>query len=126
MMDGKTIFLVEDDDSLRELMQMMLEINGYRVFCAKDGLEAKQALEAGQMSPDLVLIDLLMPVMDGIQLLQWIRQEAKFEMPVLVMTALLQKDVEEDVLASGATGIIYKPIDIDVFIERVIDVTTGS
>lgn len=117
-MNGHSILLVEDDAILRELTEVILSINGYQVRCAKNGLEAKQMLIDGDR-PDLMLIDMLMPVMDGMQLLHWIRQEAEIDLPVLIVTALQKRDVEEEVLSLGVAGIINKPVDAGDLIKKV-------
>lgn len=109
----KHVLVVDDDPSLRELMYAVLYRKGYKVSVAENGLQA-QAL-FNQSHPDVILLDLMMPVMNGWEFLDWIEEhtvEFRSAMPkILVVTA----DVRESTfskLEPRVHGIIHKPFDL--------------
>ena len=79
----KTILVIEDDANIRELLRLYLEQEGYKIESAQDGLEGLRAFK--RIHPDLVLLDLMMPVMDGTQVIKEIRAASKT--PVIMLTA---------------------------------------
>ena len=92
---GKCILLVEDDELLRGAMQLVLEWEGYRVACAGDGLEALARLRGG-CRPSLILLDVLLPVLDGVRFRQWQRRDPDLAaIPVVVVSALDAFDCPE-------------------------------
>ena len=92
---GKCILLVEDDELLRGAMQMVLEWEGYQVACAGDGLEALARLREG-CRPALILLDVLLPVLDGVRFRQWQRRDPGLaKIPVVVVSALDAIDCPE-------------------------------
>src|SRR5215475_7969919 len=80
-----SVLIVEDDADIRELLQICLEADGYRVNSAADGLEALQQLQAGKR-PALILLDLLTPRMDGEEFLQQMRASPFASIPVVIMS----------------------------------------
>jgi CheY-like chemotaxis protein len=85
---GKCILLVEDDDLLRGAMKMVLEWEGYRVACAGDGREALDYLRGGER-PSVILLDVMLPVLDGRQFRQEQRRDPDLAaVPVVVVSAL--------------------------------------
>ena len=85
---GKSILLVEDDAILRGAMKMVLEWEGYRVACAGDGVEALDYLRDGGR-PSLILLDVMLPVLDGVQFRQEQRRDPDLAaVPVVVVSAL--------------------------------------
>ena len=107
------ILVAEDNLPNRELMREILESRGHEVIEACDGQEALDKLE--QTSPDLVLLDIQMPVMDGYAVLKRIRGNARFAaLRVLAVTAFAMQGNREQVLAAGFDGYLSKPIDIAV------------
>lgn len=107
----KTILLVEDDPDLRLLVREVLELEGYRVVAAANGREALEALRADVL-PDLILLDLMMPEMDGYQfrLEQGSRWPWK-SVPVVVMTA--DASAIRRLEQTGSRAHLQKPIDVD-------------
>jgi CheY-like chemotaxis protein len=92
---GKYILLVEDDELLRGAMRMVLEWEGYRVACAGDGLEALACLRGG-CRPALILLDVMLPVLDGVRFRQWQRRDPELAaVPVVVVSALEAADCPE-------------------------------
>ena len=108
----KTVLLVEDYQDTRELMRFLLEIVlGYRVVEAVDGNEAVE--QAKQEHPDLILMDISMPVMDGIEATRIIKQfEGLADIPIVAITGHSEK-YQKEALKAGANEVIRKPINID-------------
>lgn len=104
-----TILLVEDTDDTREFMRFLLELKGYKVIEAKDGFEAVKY--AKQNHPDLILMDMALPIMDGISATREIRKldEIK-DIPIIGITAYGVSFYDE-ALAAGCNEIIGKPVN---------------
>jgi two-component system chemotaxis response regulator CheY len=121
----KCILVVDDEDAIREVVAETLELEGYRVERAHDGLQALGKLRASR--PDAIILDLMMPVMDGWTFLQQCRSdEALGGTPVLVMSAYRR-------LAETARELhvpcVSKPFDLDVFlaaVERLLGSPSGG
>lgn len=110
---GKRILVVEDGAVIREAMRMLLEWEDYRVDCASNGREALDQLRRGE-PPDLILLDLAMPVLDGYQFLRELEQEpALASIPVVVVTAT------EEASSPVAAGHIRKPFQPQELLEIV-------
>jgi CheY-like chemotaxis protein len=109
----KCILVVEDDSDLRSTIQEVLEMEGFRVLTAKNGQDALDLLESQAESPALVLLDMMMPVMNGAECLNALRARPRFsKLPVFVISAGGQKAAHP-----MANGFIKKPVDIDKLIE---------
>lgn len=113
----KKILLVDDDPSLQELIQMSLELGGFEVVVAADGKHAMNEIEAGTF--DLIILDLMMPVMDGVCFVRWLRGEKQDATPVLVMSGAVQQGMVEELKSIGVTAVVSKPIDIRGFLLQV-------
>lgn len=88
LLDMKTILLVEDDDDIRELVSTILRRDGFDVYEAENGLEALNALDTMSPQPCLLLLDLMMPVMTGPELLNILSQRNQLAaLPVVVLSA---------------------------------------
>ena len=94
----KTILIVEDDVNIRELLQLYLSQEGYRIETAQDGADGLRAFK--RVHPDLVLLDLMMPVMDGTQMIRELRTFS--QTPVIVLTA--KGEVFDKVLCNLSPG----------------------
>ncbi len=116
-MSQKQILIVDDDPSLRRLLQMGLEKAGYKTLTADNGEDARKALQ-GQ-SVDLVTVDLMMPVMDGLRFLRWLRQEAGAAVPALVFSSYDPQHVVEQAQAAGATAVLKKPLRLPAVLTEV-------
>jgi CheY-like chemotaxis protein len=113
-----SILIIDDDPFIGEYLRDRLEAMGYHVIVARDGRTglALIALEANQTRIRGVLLDLHMPIMDGMQVLQELRAQNR-TLPVVVMTADRDHKLRERALALGATHHIEKPIDLGEFAE---------
>ena len=104
----KKILIVEDDQDLRQTLQMHLELLGYDSILAVNGKEAVDL--ATSQVPDLILMDLIMPVMDGLQATRLIREHPNTEStPIIAMTAKVTSENKLECLQSGCDGHIAKP-----------------
>ncbi len=112
-----TIFIMDDDLALQAVLECALRNAGYDVVLAPDGLEGLQLLET--LKPSLVLSDVMMPNMDGVEVFQRIKERLQDDgIPIIFMTALSRKPWFADLEAEGAV-IIQKPFDIDQLLEMI-------
>ena len=111
-MDPKTILYIEDNPENRMLVRRVLEVEGYQVIEADSGNTGLQKAET--MAPDLVLMDINLPEIDGYELTHRLRQMPRLAgVPVVAMAANVMKGDREKTLAAGCDGYIQKPIDVD-------------
>ena len=111
----KTILIVEDDVNIRELLSLYLGQEGYVIETAQDGAEGLRAFK--RCHPDLVLLDVMMPVMDGSQMLRELRAFSKT--PVIILTAKGEVFDKVTLLEMGADDYITKPFEMREVIARV-------
>jgi CheY-like chemotaxis protein len=112
------ILIVDDDDDIRELLAEFLEDEGYRVVTARNGLDALGRLRAGGAPPCLILLDLMMPVMNGFQFLEAFRSDPALALiPVAVVSA--HGGLGPSERAAIAAPIYAKPLDLDALLEVV-------
>ncbi len=114
--DQPHILLVDDDPYLVELMSLVFAREGYRVDTAADGAAARQLVE--QQPFDLIILDMHMPVLDGLGFLTWLRTEQQSQVPVCVLTAENRVRVEETIRKAGANWVCFKPIDTQVLLDQ--------
>jgi len=107
---GKRIFLVEDEKIIREMYERALKMRGYEVESAIDGEEALQKLENPTPQFDLILLDIMIPKLDGLSVLKKIKTpESKTkEVPVFLLTNLGQENLLKDALSNGAAQYFIK------------------
>ena len=110
-----SVLVVEDDKNIADLLQLYLEKEGYAVTLAHDGGEGLEKFRA--IDPDLVLLDVMMPVMDGWQVCRLIRSESKT--PVIMLTAKAQTDDKVMGLKAGADDYITKPFEMKEVLARI-------
>ena len=112
---AKSILIVEDDPNISELVQMYLEKEGYTTKIAADGGQAVDLFR--QMRPDLVLLDIMLPVMDGWGVLRTIRQDS--QTPVIMLTAKGETTDKVSGLKQGADDYITKPFEMKEVLARI-------
>ena len=101
--------LVEDDESIAYLLRFLLERLGCRVLAARDGVEAMEAIESGEVAR-LVLLDMMLPVHDGLTLLARLRSLPRWEgVPVVMLTAKGEQGLVDRAFAAGANDFVQKP-----------------
>jgi len=119
MEQNKTILIMDDDLALQTVLEIALHEAGYEVILANDGQEGIEKLKT--FSPDLVISDIMMPQMDGVETFQRIKEQLQDRgIPIFIMTALNRKPWFADLEAEGAV-IIQKPFEIDRLLQLVHD-----
>jgi len=113
---SKTVLVVEDNDLNLKLFNELLQANGYDTLQASDGHDAVDI--SRRFHPDLVLMDICLPGMSGLEATQRIKSDPETaDIPVVAVTANAMKGDEQSVLEGGCDGYIAKPISIGTFLE---------
>jgi CheY-like chemotaxis protein len=113
---GLTILVAEDHRDSRDALRALLEASGYSVHLAADGAEAVE--QALALRPDLILMDIMMPRLDGLSATRLLREESVMaQTPILALTAM--DNAREPALAAGCDDYLRKPIDVPRFFETV-------
>ena len=108
---GKTILIVEDEPKNMNLLRDLLQRFGYEILEASDGEQGVKS--AGEKMPDLILMDIMMPKMDGLEATRIIKADIKTKhIPVIALTSYAMKGDREKTIEAGCDGYIAKPIDI--------------
>lgn len=114
----KTILIIEDNEQNLYLLTFILEKHGYLVKAAQDGQEGIEM--AKRVKPDLILLDVQLPVMDGYAVARNLRDNPDLtETPIIAVTSYAMPGDREKAIGSGCTGYIEKPINPDTFMEQV-------
>ena len=113
--EQKTILIVDDEDRIRQMLKLMLENRGYRIFEASNGEEAVRAFIA--IDPDMIILDVMMPVMNGFTCLREIRKTS--DLPVLMLTAKGEDYDQIEGLKGGADDYVIKPFTPMVLAARI-------
>jgi two-component system OmpR family response regulator len=113
----KTILIVEDDDSLRELVQSRLEKEGFEVVTAADGFQA--VVTGRQAQLDLVILDLILPKMDGYSVCQLLKSGGLAKTPIIILSARSSPEDVRRGLDMGASAYLTKPYDAAVLLDKV-------
>ncbi|MDD5492126.1 MAG: response regulator [bacterium] len=117
-MPGKKILVVEDDALIRELDRVNLESAGFTVVLATDGF---QGLEMARTeNPDLIVLDIMLPKMDGFKVCRILKFDDKYKhIPIIMLTARIQEVDKETGFKTGADGYMTKPYDPEELIKKV-------
>jgi two-component system chemotaxis response regulator CheY len=111
---GRSILLVEDDEIVRRAIQMVLEWEGYQVHCAGNGQEALDLLGTGEIQPCLILLDVMMPVLDGEQFRhEQLRDPRIASIPVIVVSAANFAE------AVSAADHVHKPFEVQELLDAI-------
>ena len=111
-MTQRKILLVDDEPSMLSFLQVLFDDAGYDTICASEGTEGLR--EFFVYRPDVAIVDLLMPEVDGFAVLEWIQEHgAALKIPVVVLTSSENPEHEERSLALGAHAFFKKPADLD-------------
>jgi len=115
---AKTILIVEDNELNMKLFNDLLEANGFRTVQTRNGIEALAL--ARQHHPDLILMDIQLPEVSGLQVTQWLKQDEELRhIPVIAITAFAMKGDEERIREGGCEAYLSKPISVAKFLETV-------
>lgn len=113
---SKKILVIDDDLEIVELLRKRLEAHQYTVITAADGAAGFHLLQEDR--PDLVVLDIVMPHMDGYTFVQELKRSADLKkMPIIIITA--KADMEQLFLSEGVNACLLKPIQIQVFLDKV-------
>ena len=113
-----TVLIVDDEDAIRDFLRSALEAEGYVVLAAGDGIDALALCERYQV--DVILLDLMMPRLNGLDFLARLRQRRGLHgVSIFLMSALLTPD--DNAISKGVAGAFVKPFDLDELIESLID-----
>lgn len=111
-----SILVAEDHRDSRDALRTLLEASGYRVYLAVDGAEAVE--QALSLKPDLILMDIMMPRLDGLAATRLLREESELSgTPILALTAM--DGVRELALEAGCDDYLRKPIEVPLFFQKV-------
>ena len=114
----KTVLIVEDNELNMKLFNDLLEAHGYRTVQTRDGKEAVPL--AREHMPDLILMDIRLPEVSGLQVTQWLKEDANLrDIPVIAVTAFAMKGDEEKIRQGGCEAYLSKPISVAKFLETV-------
>lgn len=115
----KSIFIVDDDEDIRLIIQYMLEREGYQVTAAENGKSAKELMQSID-KPDLAVFDVMMPYMDGFELLSYARSEGGWnKIPIIMLTAKSQESDIIRALDNGASDYVIKPFKPNELLARI-------
>jgi len=113
---SKTILIVEDNELNMKLFHDLLEAHGYDTIQTKDGIEALRL--ARQHRPDLILMDIQLPEISGLEVTKWIKEDDELRsIPVVAVTAFAMKGDEEKMREGGCEAYLAKPISVAHFIK---------
>ena len=114
----KTVLVVEDNELNMKLFNDLLEAHGYKVIQTRDGLSALDL--ARKHMPDLILMDIQLPEVSGLEVTKWLKDDAELKaIPVVAVTAFAMKGDEERIRAGGCEAYLSKPISVGKFIETI-------
>lgn len=114
----KKVLIVEDNDLNMKLFNDLLEAHGYFTIQTKDGMQALRM--ARECRPDLILMDIQLPEVSGLEVTKWIKEDADLRaIPVIAVTAFAMKGDEEKIREGGCEAYIAKPISVTGFLSTV-------
>ena len=114
----KTVLVVEDNELNMKLFHDLLEANGYDIIQTRSGLEAIDL--AREHHPDLILMDIQLPEVSGLEVTKWIKEDDDLRsIPIVAVTAFAMKGDEERIRQGGCEAYLSKPISVGKFIETV-------
>ncbi len=117
-MEPKRILVVDDDPLILDLIRFNLEAEGYTVITASDGFDALE--RARKESPDMLVLDLMLPKMDGYKVCRILKFDEKYKrIPILMLTARAQESDKEMGLETGADAYMTKPFEPDELLTKV-------
>jgi len=121
---AKVILIVEDEPKSLKLIRDLLQVSGYKTIEATDGEKGVELAKASK--PDLILMDVQMPKMDGLETTRILKADATTSnIPVLALTSYAMKGDEERILEAGCDGYLAKPFDIQELLKTVAEYLSG-
>ncbi|MFC4724037.1 response regulator [Glycocaulis abyssi] len=115
---SKKVLIVEDNELNMKLFHDLLEAHGYETFQTREGLKAIDM--AREHRPDLILMDIQLPEVSGLDVTKWLKNDDELaDIPVVAVTAFAMKGDEERIREGGCEGYLSKPITVTSFIETI-------
>jgi two-component system, cell cycle response regulator DivK len=115
---AKTVLIVEDNELNMKLFRDLLEAHGYQTSGTSNGVEALELVR--KMRPDLILMDIQLPQVSGLEVTRWIKDDPDLRaIPIVAVTAFAMKGDEERIREGGCEAYLSKPISVGKFIETV-------
>jgi len=115
---AKTVMIVEDNELNMKLFHDLLDAQGYRTVQVRDGMEALSS--ARNHSPDLILMDIQLPEVSGLEVTRWLKEDDELStIPVVAVTAFAMKGDEARIRDGGCEAYIAKPISVSAFLDTV-------
>ena len=115
---AKTVMIVEDNELNMKLFHDLLEAQGYRTVTTRNGIEALEL--ARQHHPDLILMDIQLPEVSGLEVTKWLKEDPALKsIPVVAVTAFAMKGDEDRIREGGCEAYLSKPISVGKFLETV-------
>ncbi len=110
----RNVWVVDDDEEVRTAMQLMVRLMGFQFQSFPSAVDAHRALSTGAACPDMFFLDISMPGMTGLELLEYIRANDQWvHVPVLMLTSESSDVMVEHAIRSGADGYVFKPVNMD-------------
>jgi two-component system cell cycle response regulator DivK len=113
----KCVLIVEDNELNKKLFRDLLEAIGYKTLHTADAMEVLDLARTNK--PDLILMDIQLPEVSGLEVTRWIKSDPTFPHPVIAITAFAMKGDEEKIRSGGCEGYIAKPISVAGFLATV-------
>jgi CheY-like chemotaxis protein len=113
----RRILLIDNDARLIEIMTLCLQNQGYGIVAARDGREAMACVQE-HANLELIVLELMLPVMDGMRFLRWLRGERGADLPVLALTAADNPGVRDELETLGVSEVVLKPVRLAALLER--------
>jgi len=124
-MTKKTILLVDDEPDFVETVEFFLSGSDYQVLVAKNGKNALEQVK--NQKPDLILLDVMMPEMDGLEACKRLKKDpATNSIPIIMLTAKGRKEDVVEAIAAGADSYVVKPFNLTDLVERIEGILGGS
>ena len=117
----KKILVVDDEPDVQSLLSLMLKAQGYEVITAADGQEGLE--KARGVAPDLILLDVMLPKLDGYKVARMLKFDEKYRhIPIIMLTAKIQEKDKQTGLEMGVNEYVTKPFDTTLLVEKVKEV----
>lgn len=124
-MTKKKILVVDDELDVQSIISFRLEINGYDVSVASDGQDGLDKIKEGK--PNLVLLDLMLPKINGFEICRMIKFDDKFkDLPIIILSALDKEDDRKKAMDAGADAYFLKPFDLESLLGKISSLLTGK
>ncbi|HEX2196302.1 MAG TPA: response regulator [Actinomycetota bacterium] len=118
------VLVADDEPALRKLLKTNMELEGYETLEASNGAEVLECVERD--NPDIILLDIMMPVMDGWEVMTALAANPEYEQKVILVSAKASDDAQLQGWELGADEYITKPFDLDALLERVREVAART